>query len=265
MPASQNTEVTESKTGIAKRALPIFVLMLIAVFIISMGWHRYLTLESLANSRETLKNFIDSNFVLALLIYMGLYIGVVAAMFVPGGAVLTITGGFLFGWELATPATVLAATIGATIVFFAASLLGDLLAGLAGSRLNALRQGFQKDALSYMFFLRLVPIFPFWLVNLAPGLLGVRLKTYLTGTFFGIIPGTAAYSFVGAGLDSVIAAQQETYQDCLARNAGNTEICKFSLDAGALITPEILIAFAALGVVALIPVVLKRVYRKETS
>ncbi len=107
--------------------------------------------------------------------------------------------------------------------------------------------------------MRLVPLFPFWLVNLAPALLGVGLGTYVIGTFIGIIPGTFAFAYAGVGLDSVIEAQQQVYQDCLNSQSGSgAPACAFTLDAGALVTPELLIAFAALGVVALIPVILKK-------
>ena len=110
------------------------------------------------------------------------------------------------------------ATVGATIIFLIAKTsLGEPMAARAGPWLGKLRAGFQENALNYLLFLRLVPLFPFWLVNLAPGLLGVRLPTYLLGTFVGIIPGTFAFAFAGVGLDSVIEAQRAAYQACLAK------------------------------------------------
>ena len=110
-----------------------------------------------------------------------------------------------------------------------------------------------------------MPIFPFWLVNLAPGLLGVSLPVYVAATALGIIPGTFAFSLAGKGLDSLIAAQQAAHQSCLAKmGADGQESCPYALDAGALLTPELIAALVALGVVALIPVVLKR-FRRAPS
>jgi uncharacterized membrane protein YdjX (TVP38/TMEM64 family) len=132
------------------------------------------------------------------------------------------------------------------------------LVAKAGPFLSRFREGFQQDAFSYLLFLRLVPIFPFWLVNLAPGLLGVGFWTYVATTFLGIIPGTFAFSLAGSGLDSVIEAQQAARQSCLAKmGPGGQESCSYTLDPGALLTPELIAGLAALGVVALIPVAVK--------
>lgn len=242
-----------------KRVLPVLALAAFAALVVSQGWHNYLTLEQIAENRDLLKGYIGQNYLLALLAYMGIYI-VVIALSLPGGAFLTLTGGFLFGWLVGGAATVVAATIGATIIFLIAKTsFGEPLAARAGPWLGKLRAGFQESALNYLLFLRLVPLFPFWLVNLAPALLGVGLGTYVVGTFFGIIPGTFAFAFAGVGLDSVIEAQQASYQSCLVSQGANAaQFCEFTLDPGALVTKELLIAFAALGVVALLPVVLKK-------
>ena len=245
--------------GWVKRALPLVILACVGALVVSQGWYKYLTLAQIAENRDLLKGYIEANALIALLVYMGIYI-VVVALSLPGGVFLTLTGGFLFGWLIGGLATVLAATMGATIIFLIAKTsFGELLAARAGPRLDKLRAGFQESALNYLLFLRLVPLFPFWLVNLAPALLGVGLGTYVIGTFIGIIPGTFAFAYAGVGLDSVIEAQQQVYQDCLNSQSGSgAPACAFTLDAGALVTPELLIAFAALGVVALIPVILKK-------
>jgi len=112
--------------------------------------------------------------------------------------------------------------------------------------------------LSYLLFLRLVPVFPFFLVNIAPALLNVPFRTYVIGTFLGIIPGTAAFSFSGAGLGSVVEAQNKIYQDCLAAQPADPDgACPYTIDTSALLTKELLAAFVLLGVVALIPAALK--------
>jgi len=195
---------------------------------------------------------------LSLAAFIALYAATVT-LSLPGGAVLTIAGGFLFGWFLGGVASIIGATIGACAVFLVArSSLGDFLAARAGPWLSRFRQGFQEDAFSYLLFLRLVPIFPFWLVNLAPGLLGVSFATYVVTTILGIIPGTFAYSLAGNGLDSLIEAQQAMHQSCLAKiGPGGQESCPYALDPGALLTPELIAGLVALGLVALVPVVVK--------
>lgn len=264
------SEAEKARSGVdgggwVKRVLPLAILACVAALVVSQGWHKYLTLEQIAENRDLLKGYIEDHALLSLLVYMGIYV-VVIALSLPGGVFLTLTGGFLFGWLIGGLATVIAATIGATIIFLIAKTsFGEPLAARAGPRLDKLRAGFQDSALNYLLFLRLVPLFPFWLVNLAPALLGVGVGTYVFGTFIGIIPGTYAFSYVGVGLDSVIEAQQQAYQNCLAaQGAGGGQVCEFTLDPAALLTPELLIAFAALGVVALIPVILKK-FRKKTD
>jgi len=252
------SDLARGAAGWLKRLWPLLVLLGVGGFIFAMGWHRYLTLEHLAANRELLRSFIESNLLLSLAAFVALY-AVTVALSLPGGAVLTIAGGFLFGWVLGGITSVVAATLGATVVFvIAKSALSDMLQARAGPWLSRFRDGFHEDAFSYLLFLRLVPVFPFWLVNLAPGLLGVSFTTYVATTFLGIIPGTFAFSLAGNGLDSVIAAQQAAHQSCLAKaGEGGQESCPQGLDPSALLTPELIAGLAALGIVALIPVAVK--------
>jgi uncharacterized membrane protein YdjX (TVP38/TMEM64 family) len=248
-----------------KRLWPLIALLAAMAFVFAMGWHRYLTIETLAENREALRAFIGTNLLLSLAIFVAVYAAAIA-LSLPGGAVLTIAGGFLFGWLLGGAVSIVGATIGASIVFLIArSALGDLLAARVGPWLSRFRQGFQEDAFSYLLFLRLVPIFPFWLVNLAPGLLGVSFATYVATTILGIIPGTFAFALAGNGLDSVIEAQQAAHQSCLAKTGpGGQESCSYALDPGALLTPELIAGLVALGLVALIPVAVKLFRRPRT-
>ena len=151
------------------------------------------------------------------------------------------------------------------VVFLVAkSTLGKTLAAKAGPRLERIAEGFRENAFSYLLFLRLVPVFPFWLVNLAPGLLGVPFRTYALATALGIIPGTFAFSLAGNGLDSVIEAQQAAHRSCLAKaGEGGQELCPYELDPSALLTMELIAAFVALGFVSLIPVATKWVKRRR--
>ncbi|MGH6814418.1 MAG: TVP38/TMEM64 family protein [Hyphomicrobiaceae bacterium] len=250
-------------TGTPKRFLPLIVLAAIMASVFAMGWHRHLTLDNIAANRDALRTLIDRHQVLAILAYVGLYAAAIA-LSLPGGAVMTMAGGLLFGWLAGGFAAIVAATIGATVVFLVAkTALGETLAEKAGPWLVKLREGFQDNALSYLLFLRLVPAFPFWLVNLAPALLGVTLGTYVLGTFVGIVPGTLAFASVGAGLDSVIAAAQADFAACVA--AKGASACKLTVSAGSLITKELLLAFALLGMAALIPVALKKWSKRHAT
>jgi uncharacterized membrane protein YdjX (TVP38/TMEM64 family) len=241
-----------------KRWAPLGVLAALMGLAFAFGWHEYLSFKTIGLNYEALKDFISENLVVALLAYVALYI-IVIALSLPGGLVMTLSGGLLFGWLLAATATVVGATIGATIVFLIAKTsFGEALAAKAGPWLGKLRDGFQENALSYLLFLRLVPAFPFFVVNLAPALLGVPLRTYVLGTFFGIIPGTTAFSVLGAGLGSAIESQNAIYNACLAEHGSNAATaCTYTIDTKALVTPELLSAFVLLGMVALIPVALK--------
>jgi uncharacterized membrane protein YdjX (TVP38/TMEM64 family) len=173
---------------------------------------------------------------------------------------MTLAGGLLFGWQVGAPATVVGATLGATILFLVArTSLGEAMAEKAGPWLDKLRTGFQENALSFLLFLRLVPAFPFVVVNLAAAVLGMPLRSFVLATFVGIIPGTTAYSFAGSGLGSVVEAQNRIYQACLAKAPANPETaCPYSIDTSALVTRELVMAFVLLGLVALIPVVAKK-------
>lgn len=242
-----------------KRWGPLALLLAAMALVFGMGWHRYVSLESIGRNYADLRGFIDGNLATALALYMLVYAGVVA-LSLPGGLVMTLAGGLLFGWKIGAPATVVAATAGATLLFLIAKTsFGEALSARAGAWLVKLRDGFRENALSYMLFLRLVPIFPFFIVNLAPALLGVPLSTFLLGTFIGIIPGTIAFSVAGAGLGSVVEAQNAVHAACLQRQADEPNLaCPYTIDTGNLITSELLAAFVLIGLVALIPVAAKK-------
>ena len=238
-----------------RRFLPLALLAAAFAGVWFSGAVKYLSFEYFLQSREYLAAYTRDHLALALLIYAAIYVAAVT-LSIPGALLLTIAGGFLFGGWLGGLVTVLSATLGATCLFLIArSSLGTSLSRRSGPWIERLREGFREDAASYMLFLRLVPVFPFWLVNLAPALLGVPLVTFVWTTLAGVIPGTFAYSLAGAGLDSVITVQKRAHESCLA--AGKAA-CKLDLSPGALVTREMIIAFAAIGLVALIPVVLKK-------
>ena len=255
------------KTSAVRRFGPLGVLMAIAAFVYFMGWHHYFSFEQLAAHRKMITGLVADHFWLSVLIFAAAY-AAVTALSLPVGSFFTILGGFLFGPLIGGTATVVGATIGALLIFFIVrTSLGEALAERAGPFIEKLRDGFKQNALSYMFFLRLAPVFPFWLVNIAPALLGVGSMTYFIGTFLGIMPATYTFSYIGAGLGSVIEAQAKAYGQCQNRNdtEGIRPIdtgCSISFNPGDLVTPELLIAFAGLALLALLPVVLNK-FRKS--
>jgi uncharacterized membrane protein YdjX (TVP38/TMEM64 family) len=185
------------------RFLPLVVIACGFALFFALGLHRYLTLEFLQDSRKLLRGWVERAGIVAPLVYILAYVVVVACS-LPGGLVMTLTGGFLFGTIAGGTFAVIGATIGATCLFLAArTALGDFLRTKTGSTLAKLEAGFREDAFSYLLILRLVPLFPFFLVNLAPAFLGVSLGVYVAATMIGVIPATFVFSSVGAGLGAV--------------------------------------------------------------
>ena len=221
-----------------------------------------ISLEALVRHRMVIDAFITEHRVLAVLAYIGLYT-IAVALSVPGAVFLTVTGGFLFGLAVGASAAVIGATIGATLIFLIArSALGEPLLRRAGPRAAQLARGFRDDAFSYLLFLRLVPAFPFFLVNLVPAFAGVRLAPFVAATALGVIPGALVFALAGTGLDSVIAAQQAANGDCLA--AGRND-CHMIFDAKDVLTPQLIGALVALGLLALVPVVVKRLRARSRA
>jgi uncharacterized membrane protein YdjX (TVP38/TMEM64 family) len=228
-----------------RRLLPLGVLVAGLAAFFLFGLDDYLTFETLREHRAWLLQQVAESAVVTSLVFVAVYIAVVAFS-LPGGAVMTITGGFLFGQWLGSLYVVFAATIGATILFVAArTALGDVLRAKAGPFLKKMEAGFQENALSYLLVLRLIPIFPFFVVNLVPAFLGVSLRTYVIATFFGIIPGSFVYATVGAGLGSIFDAGEE-------------------FTAASILTPEIITALIGLAILALLPVGYKKLKARTT-
>lgn len=188
-----------------RRLLPLAVLLLGLALFLLLGLERYLSFEMLGKHQAALADWVAGHQVLAALAYLVGY-GLVVAFSLPVAVVVTPLGGFLFGIWLGTALSVLGAMAGAVAVFLAArSALHDLFRARAGGKLGRLEEGFRRDGFSYLLFLRLVPIFPFWLINIVPALLGMPLAPYALATLLGIIPGALVYSSVGSGLGDLLA------------------------------------------------------------
>ncbi len=202
------------------------------------GLGAHLSLDTLARHREALTGFVAENWLLAALAYLGLYVAAVAFS-VPGAVFITLSGGFLFGAVAGTALTVIGATIGATAVFLLArTLFGEDALSRLGPRAEALAEAIRRNAASYLLVLRLVPLFPFFLVNLVPAFVGVRLPVYVATTLVGILPGTAVFSLAGAGLGDVLALGGE-------------------FNVGAVLTPQVLGALIGLALLSLAAIPLK--------
>ena len=230
-----------------KRLWPVAALIVAVAALVAFGPDNAAVFATLRAYREAIDVLIVENAVLAGLGYMVIY-AVAIAFSVPGGAMMTIIGAFLFGWQLAAVYVVFAATIGATALFLIArSAVGNRLHERAGPWMQKMEAGFQENALWYLLMLRLIPLFPFFVVNLVPAFLGVTLRTYVIGTFFGIIPGTIVFALAGSGLASVLANEDAEF------------------DLSSVLTPEVVAALVGLALLALIPVVYKKVQARKSQ
>jgi uncharacterized membrane protein YdjX (TVP38/TMEM64 family) len=231
MPAPDPAPPTSGNRTIKFLLLAIFVGGIVAFF--ALGGQHYLSLETIKANRDALLQFTSAHFAAALLAGFVIYAGAVAFS-LPGGLILSLTSGFVFGRWVGTALAVVAATTGATIVFLAARYIFADAArrrlGALGEKINA---GFTAGAFNYMLFLRLVPVFPFFLVNLAPAFTSIPLRTYFLATLLGIVPGTFVFVNLGETLGRIDSLQ-------------------------GLVSIETLGAFALLGVLALVPILLKK-------
>lgn len=253
---SEPSVATRSRPArLLRRFGPLTLLLLAVVTAYGLGLNRYITLAAIAAHREALKGFVGDHLFLAGFAYVAVYIAVVA-LSLPGAALLTVFGGFLFGWLIGPPLAVIGATIGGSIVFvIARSAVGDAVVRHGGAVVRKIAHGFADDAFSYLLFLRLVPLFPFFAVNIAAALINLKLRTFVLATVIGIIPGSVAYSMLGSGLDSIIDAQKAAYDGCVA--AKGAQNCTLTFDAHAVITPRLVVAFVTLGIVSLIPLLIR--------
>ncbi len=223
------------------RWAPLAMIALGLALLYAFDLHHYLSLEALRRYQVNLAELVEERPVFAAAAYMAIYVVAVALSF-PGASALTVAGGLMFGYVAGTALALVAATIGATLIFLIArTSLGDFLAARAGPRMQRLRTGFQEEGFFYLLFLRLVPLFPFWLVNLAAALFGMRLVPYVAATAIGILPGTFVLSYFGEGLGGALDSD------------------------GRVLSTELVVALALLGAMALVPVLVRRWRRRRDS
>ncbi len=228
-----------AKKPLWRRLLPLGVLLAAAALAFGFDLHHYLSFATIEAHHQALRAFVDQRPAATALVFVAVYAGSVAVS-LPGAVFLTIAGGLLFGVWLGSLLAVTGATIGAVAVFFVAKTsLGDSLRTSAGPWLRRMQDGFNDNAINYLLALRLIPVFPFWIVNVVPAFLGMRPRDYVLATFFGIIPGSLVYSSVGNGLDAVLSSGEEP-------------------DLGLILQPAVLGPILGLAALALLPIVYKK-------
>lgn len=242
-----------------RRWLPLALLLGVSALVLVSGAAHLLSLDRLLASRQWLRGFVEAGYVRALVAAYCLYVGAVVVS-VPATLILTMICGFLFGIVPGAITAVCAATTGAAIVFSIGRGPGaDLLRRLGGTRLAALADGFRRDAFGYIAVLRLLPLFPYWVTNLAPAAFGVPLRVFVPATFLGLMPGALVYATTGAGIEDVVAAHEAAGAACRAAGQGG---CDVALSVRALVTPKMVAALVLLAVFALCGLLVGRRVRR---
>lgn len=218
-----------------QKYIPLIALLLIGYYIWISGIYSYISLETLKEHQYFLKTYVEENFVIASLLYSLLYFAIVS-LSIPAATIMSLIGGFLFGQMVATICVVLSASFGACIIFLSAKFASrNSIKKGYGSWVQKMKDGFQGNAFLYMLILRLMPIFPFVIVNIVSGVLQIRLKTFFFGTLVGIIPITYIYVSVGVAMRTLLNGENFTPES--------------------LLSPEIFIALFGLGMLAFLPII----------
>ncbi|HJR76324.1 MAG TPA: TVP38/TMEM64 family protein [Nitrospiraceae bacterium] len=198
---------------------------------------RYLSLDALKANRDRLLTFTEANYAAAVGLFIIMYCAV-TGLSLPGATIMTLAGGFLFGSLLGMLYVNVGATSGATIAFLASRyLLRDWVEQKFGAKLGSIQEGFARNAFSYLMTLRLIPLFPFFLVNLLSGLTRVKVGTYVAATALGIVPGSFVYAYAGRQLGTLNSLKD-------------------------IVSPNVLLALTLLGLLALIPIVYTKLTKK---
>lgn len=229
-----------------RRWWPLAVIALGIALVFAFDIDRFATFEHLKAHHRRLAEFVAVHYLKAVLVYFVLYMTFVA-LSLPGAIWLTVAGGFLFGAVAGTILAVLAATLGACLLFLATKTsLGEHLHARAGPWFIKVERGFADNQWSYLLMMRLFPAIPFFIANLIPAFLGVPLYVFVITTLVGIIPATVIFTTVGAGLGSVLESGAD-------------------LTLKSLLTPQIKGALIGLAVLAAAPIAIKYLRRRRAS
>lgn len=249
-----DTENRSSRWRASLRWAPLTVLLATSIVLLASGASHFVSLDQILASRAWLAAEVAENPARAMATAWLVYVACVVVS-IPASLILTMVCGFLFGMIAGACLAITAATTGAVIVFSIGRwAAADLLARRAGPRLSSLADGFRRDAFGYVIVLRLLPVFPFWLTNLAPALFGVGLTTFALATLIGLTPGAFVYAATGAAMEDVVAAHQAAKEACLAAAAGG---CDDALPLTAFVTPKTLAGLGALAAFALASMALR--------
>jgi len=236
------TSSEQAAKPIWKRLLPVGLIALALIVFFALGGPDYVSLDALREHKDALAAYVSENLLFSLLLFVAVYAVLVGISF-PGAWVLSLLGGFLFGTWLGGGAIVIGATIGATAIFLAARYaIGDFLKSkTSGNMIAKFEQGLKDNELSYLFILRLIPAFPFFIVNIAPAFFEVKIRNYVLTTFFGIMPGSFVYASVGQGLNTILA---EGGEESLS---------------GIMLQPKVLIPILLLIALSVMPILYKKI------
>lgn len=223
---------------------PLLIIIAVAIIITMSGMHQYISLDTLREHQVFLQNYITKHTAISIAIYCLIYFAIVS-LSIPAATVMTLIGGFLFGQIIGTICIVFSASCGACIIFMSTKIATrNTVKKETGKWVKKMQAGFAENAFSYMLTLRLIPIFPFVLVNLVAGILQISLRAFFFGTLIGIIPGTFIYASVGVSMQNLL-------------NHPN-----FSPDL--LLEPQIIFSLTGLGFLALLPIIYKRLKNKSS-
>lgn len=232
---SKNTSPKQDDRSGKLMLLVFFCVGILAFYFLDLG--RYVTLNALKENKEALKHYTESNYALTAFLFVIIYVAQ-TALSLPGATIMTLAGGMLFGTVSGAILVNIGATGGATLAFLSARyLLRDRIEKKFGNRLASIQDGFSNNAFSYLLTLRLIPLFPFFLVNLASGLTRIKISTYMLATAIGILPGSLVYTHAGKQLSTINSLKD-------------------------IASPGVLGAFALLGLLAMVPIVYNKMKAK---
>lgn len=223
------------------RKILIFLFIIVVIFLLKFfGIMEYISLDYIQSNRAQFEKFVKNRSILSAFLYIGVYTVAVAFLF-PSASLLTLLGGFLFGALHGTLYTVIGATIGATIAFiFVRYIFGNQLQKIYAVQLDRFNKMLKRDGISYLLFMRLIAVIPFFVANICAGLTNVSLISFMWTTLIGIIPGSLIYSFAGEQLQSIASVHD-------------------------MFTWKIFLVFLLLGLLALTPIIIRRLRNKNKS